>query len=93
MLRDSTGILDAVGYGDFTSALFAGEGAAAPVVASGWSLARISPAVDTDNNAIDFAGLEIPTPGIVPASAVPVPAAAWLMLSGIAGLVGVARRR
>ncbi|MDH3979416.1 MAG: hypothetical protein OEU91_02775 [Gammaproteobacteria bacterium] len=92
VLRDSGGILDALGYGDFTSAVFAGEGSAAPDVDNGWSLARAS-LLDTDNNVVDFLGLSVPTPGIVPASAVPVPPALVLFLSGIAGLVGVARRK
>lgn len=33
------------------------------------------------------------TPGVSDPSAVPLPAAAWLMMSGIAGLAAVARRR
>jgi hypothetical protein len=93
VLRDSNGILDALGYGDFSSAVFAGEGSPVADVASGWSLARMNPALDTDNNQVDFFGLDIPTPGLAPASAVPAPAAAWLFLSGIAGLVGVSRRK
>ncbi len=92
VLRDSDSILDALGYGDFTSAIFAGEGSAAPDVDNGWSLARAG-LLDTDNNAVDFLGLSVPTPGIVPASAVPVPPALALFLSGIAGLVGVSRRK
>jgi len=93
VLRDSNGILDALGYGDFSSAVFAGEGNAAPDVAGGWSLARSNPLVDSDDNAADFFGLSIPTPGIVPASPVPLPPALALFLSGFAGLVGVSRRR
>jgi len=93
VLRDSNGILDALGYGDFSSAVFAGEGNAAPDVASGWSLARSNPLADTGDNAADFFGLNIPTPGVVPASPVPLPPALALFLSGFAGLVGVSRRR
>ncbi len=69
VLRDANGVLDALGYGDFSSAVFAGEGDAAPDVAGGWSLARGNPRVDSDDNAADFFGLDIPTPGLVPASA------------------------
>ncbi len=93
VLRDGNGILDALGYGDFTSAIFAGEGTAVPDVAPGWSLARVDPAIDTNDNRVDFLGFDIPTPGLVSGTVVPVPAAAWLFLSGIAGLVGVARRK
>jgi hypothetical protein len=49
--------------------------------------------VDTDDNFDDFIELELPTPGSVPVSAVPVPPAAALFLSGIVGLAGVARKR
>jgi hypothetical protein len=92
VLRDSGGVLDALGYGDFSSAVFAGEGAAAADVAGGWSLARFN-LLDTDDNATDFTGLDAPTPGLVPASTVPVPPALALFLSGMVGLVGVSRRR
>lgn len=93
VLRDTNGVLDALGYGDFSSAVFAGEGNAAPDVASGWSLARSNPLADSDDNATDFLGLDVPTPGIVAASPVPLPPALALFLSGFAGLVGVSRRK
>ncbi len=93
VLRDAGGILDALGYGDFSAAIFAGEGSAAADVAAGWSLARANPLLDTNDNSVDFLGFDIPTPGLVSASPVPVPAAAWLFLSGITGLVGMARRK
>jgi hypothetical protein len=93
VLRDANGILDALGYGDFATAVFAGEGSPAADVNTGWSLARMNPRLDTDDNGVDFQALEIPTPGLVPTSPVPVPAAAWLFLSGMVGLVGVARRK
>lgn len=92
VLRDSNGILDALGYGDFSSAVFAGEGNAATDIDNGWSLARAS-LIDTDDNAADFVGLDTPTPGSVPVSAVPLPPALALFLCGMAGLVGVSRRK
>jgi len=93
VLRDGSGVLDALGYGDFSSGFFAGEGNAALDVVAGWCLARGNPLLDTDDNAADFFGLEIPSPGIVPASPVPLPPALALFLSGFAGLVGVSRRK
>ena len=93
VLRDMNGVLDALGYGDFTGGVFAGEGGAAPDVPGGVSLARANPSFDTNNNLADFISLDVPTPGSVPVSAVPLPPAVMLFLSGMAGLVGVARRR
>jgi hypothetical protein len=93
VLRDTSGVLDALGYGDFTGGVFAGEGNAAPDVPGGTSLARVNPLLDSNDNLTDFASLEVPTPGSVPVSAVPLPPAVMLFLSGVAGLVGVARRR
>jgi len=92
VLRDAGGVLDALGYGDFSTALFAGEGSPAPDVPGGWSLARLDPRSDGNDNAIDFTALDQPTPGQVPVSAVPLPPALALFLSGVAGLSGIARR-
>jgi hypothetical protein len=62
-LRQGPTLIDAVGYGDFgTSAVFAGEGAAAPAVEPGQSLARLPDGVDTGDNAADFTPTT-PTPG------------------------------
>lgn len=92
VLRGSSGVLDALGYGDFSTAIFAGEGSAAPDAASGQSLARFNPWLDSDDNLGDFRRLDVPTPGTVPIGAVPVPPAVLLFLSGITGLAGIARR-
>jgi hypothetical protein len=93
VLRDTGGVLDALGYGDFTGGVFAGEGNAAPDVPGGVSLARVNPLLDSNDNLTDFMSLDVPTPGSVPVSAVPLPPAVMLFLSGMAGRVGVARRR
>lgn len=93
VLRDGTTLLDAVGYGDFTSAIFAGEGEAADAASSGSSIARFNPLLDSGNNLADFMVLDLPTPGSVPLSGVPVPAPLGLLLSGLALLGVVARRK
>ncbi len=95
VLRDAFGILDAVGYGSFTASdSFTGEGGAAPDPASGGSIARFNPMLDTDDNSADFIALTQPTPGSVPVvSGVPVPAAIWLFGSGLLGVISVSRRR
>lgn len=95
VLRTDTVILDAVGYGDFgLSDVFAGEGAAAPDPASGSSIARFNPLLDTDDNSVDFAILDVPTPGTVPVvSAVPLPAAFWLFVSGLIPLLSSGLKR
>jgi hypothetical protein len=93
VLRDSAGILDALGYGDFTAAVFAGEGNAAPDAPAGSSLARFDPLTDSNDNLSDFTVLDTPTPGSVAVSAVPLPPALGMFLSGIVGLCAVSRRR
>jgi hypothetical protein len=93
VLRDGNLVLDALGYGDFSGGVFTGEGSAAPDVPSGSSLTRINAAVDTDNNLLDFMALDLPTPGSVTVSAVPLPPAVMLFLSGILGLAGIARKQ
>jgi hypothetical protein len=76
VLRDALGnVLDALGYGVFGAAeIFAGEGQPAPDGLAGQSLARIFANRDTNDNAADFALLDIPTPGSGPL-AVPEPGA------------------
>jgi hypothetical protein len=69
----------------------AGEGAPAPDVAAGESLARAFANVDTNDNATDFLG-GAPTPGVA-SFAVPEPAAASLLGIGLLGLVRAGRRR
>jgi hypothetical protein len=93
VLRDGGSVLDALGYGDFTSAVFAGEGSAAPDAPAGSSLARFDPLADSNDNLSDFTVLDSPTPGNVPVSSVPVPPALMLLLSGIGAFLGAARRR
>jgi len=93
VLRDAAGILDALGYGDFSGGVFAGEGTAAPDAPAGSSLARLDPLVDSNDNLSDFTVLDTPTPGSVPVSSVPLPPALALFMSGIGGLLAVSRRR
>jgi hypothetical protein len=92
LLRDANGVVDALGYGVFGAGeTNAGEGAPAPDVAAGESLARVFANVDTDDNAADFLG-GAPTPGVA-CFAVPEPAAASLLGLGLLGLLRAGRRR
>ncbi len=85
LLRDASGILDAVGYGSFLATdVFAGEGNPAVDPPAGQSIARVFADVDTGDNAVDFAA-SAPTPGAAP-FAVPEPALSWLVLPGLLGL-------
>jgi hypothetical protein len=94
VLIDASGVLDAVGYGDFSNGeVFAGEGNPAVDVAAGASLARLFADVDTGDNALDFAALAVPTPGQAPLSQVPEPGTALLAATGLAGLASRGRRR
>ncbi|MDH5580070.1 MAG: hypothetical protein OEZ09_16595, partial [Betaproteobacteria bacterium] len=86
-------LVDALGYGDFTGLFFAGEGDAAPDVSAGSSLARIDALLDTNNNLADFMVLASPTPGMVPMSAVPLPASLYLFGSGLSLLSALRKRR
>ena len=94
VLRDALGVVvDALGYGVFDpGTFFAGEGSAAPDGAAGASLARVFANIDTDDNAADFALLDVPTPGVAPVSPVPEPSGAVLVATGLAGLA-LSRRR
>ncbi len=84
VLRLGESVVDAVGYGDFAAEeVYAGEGAPAPDAPAGSSLARVFADVDTDDNALDFEVLEVPTPGSVPL-AVPEPSTAALTLAALA---------
>lgn len=92
VLRNAAGVLDALGYGNFASAVFAGEGNAAVDVPAGSSLARLDPLLDSNDNLADFTELDTPTPGALEVTMVPVPPALVLFMSGFAGLMGVCRR-
>jgi len=94
VLREGSVVLDALGYGVFAPGeVFAGEGAPAADPAAGASLARRFADVDIGDNAADFVALETPTPGSAPLSAVPEPASASLLGSGLACLAAGCRRR
>lgn len=81
-LRLADTVVDALGYGDFTSAVFAGEGNAVGLPTAGSSLARRFADIDTNDNAADFIALATPTPGTASFSgpaAVPEPASLFLL--------------
>ena len=96
VLRDPAGsVVDALGYGAFGmgAGAYAGEGMPAPDPPAGHSLARRFANLDTDDNAVDFVVLAMPTPGF---AAVPEPRPGDLVLFGL-GLCALgsirARRR
>lgn len=82
VLWDGDAALDAVGYGDFSSAVFAGEGSPAINAPPGFSLARRFPYGDTDNNAVDFVVAE-PTPGTVASAEVPLSGTFGFTVAGL----------
>jgi hypothetical protein len=92
VLRDASGVVDALAYGVFGAGeTSAGEGAPAPDVPAGESLARRFANVDSDDNASDFVG-GAPTPGSA-TFAVPEPASASLLGLGLLGLARIGRKR
>lgn len=94
VLRQGTTVFDSLGYGTFVAGeINAGEGAPAPAVSAGSSLARLYADIDTNDNAADFIALATPTPGSAPISAVPEPGSALLIGLGLSGLASVSRPR
>lgn len=92
VLRGPDGVADAVGFGEFEAGtFFAGEGSPAPDVPAGSSLARHFADLDTDDNALDFGELPVPTPGS--AQLVPEPGAGALSMVGAFGLALLGRGR
>lgn len=69
--------IDSVGYGDFSQAIFTGEGSPTLDLV-GYSVGRRPDGMDTNDNSIDFVGLTIPSPGLpnVPIAVFP---AKWLL--------------
>lgn len=100
LLRDPAGLVaDALQYGD-AGVHGAGEGTPAPDVAPGSSLARRGFGLDSDDNARDFAVLEVPTPGRAPRPAAPPratplaePPVAALLIAALAVLGSLRRSR
>jgi hypothetical protein len=91
-LRSNSVVVDAIGYGVFgPSEFFAGEGAPAPDVPAGSSLARRFANVDTDDNAADWVALTTPTPGFAPLQSVPEPTAGALLALGLVAIASRAR--
>lgn len=94
VLRDAFGIVDAVGYGSFTSAqFFAGEGSPASDPPGGSSVARWFADVDSDDNAADFRVLGEPTPGTADFLVVPEPGSGVLLGTALLALAGLRRGR
>jgi len=93
ILRNDVAVLDAVGYGVFAlSDVFRGEGTPAPDPVAGSSIARLNPLLDSNDNGVDFAVLDVPTPGSVAGvSAVPLPASVFLFASGLVPLLAARR--
>ena len=91
LLLSGDTVLDALAYGDFGPGdVSAGEGVPAPDAPAGMSLARVFADLDTDDNAVDFEVLALPTPGQAVLVA-PEPGSVALLLVGLLGLA--VRRR
>jgi hypothetical protein len=92
VLTDGFVAIDALGYGVFgPGEIFAGEGSPAVDPAAGLSLARVFADLDTDDNAMDFIALDVPTPGVASFQSVPEPGTGALAYAGLFAL-GCLRR-
>jgi hypothetical protein len=90
LIDSSDAIIDAVAWGVLNTNSV-GEGSRAAAPSAGYSITRYPEGFDTNDNSADFRVTPQPTPAHMAAVPTPIPAGAWLLGSGLIGMIGLGR--